>query len=112
MNTALALKRLDSLSAAPRLDIYRLLMRHAPDGLVAGDIASQLGIAANTASFHLKNLQHSGLIAATAEGRFLRYRAQLDAMSALVGFLTEQCCQGQPARCGLPATPPCSETPT
>lgn len=104
MDTPRALSLLDSLSSPVRLDLFRLLVRCSPGGLVAGEIATRLGIAANAASFHLKNLQQAGLVDVVAEGRFQRYRARLDAISALIGFLTAECCQGQPDGCAIEIT--------
>lgn len=106
MNTDLAVTCLDALASPVRLDIYRLLVRTGPDGLVAGEIATTLALPANNTSFHLKTLSQAGLMAATPEGRFLRYRARMAAMTALVDFLTAECCQGQPELCGSTATVP------
>lgn len=94
-----------ALAAGVRLDIYRLLLRHAPDGLVAGEIAEALSVAPSALSFHLKNLVQAQLLTVTAEGRFQRYRAHLERMNALVGYLTDECCGGQPGQCGVPAAP-------
>jgi DNA-binding transcriptional ArsR family regulator len=89
----------ESLASGHRLDIFRLLVRHAPDGLVAGAVGGALGIAPTKLSFHLKALVQAGLLTFTAEGRFLRYRANLALMGELVGYLTAECCQGNAAAC-------------
>lgn len=113
MNNSDALRRFDSLSAPLRLDLFRLLVRAAPGGMVAGELAAALALAPNKASFHLKNLQQAGLISVTAEGRFLRYRARITAISELIDFLGAECCAGQPGHCDLPITchPQTSESP-
>lgn len=97
----------ESLASGHRLDIFRLLVRHAPDGLVAGAIGSALGLAPTNLSFHLKALTHAGLLAVTPEGRFLRYRANLALMGELVGYLTAECCDGNQAQCGELASVDC-----
>lgn len=89
----------ESLASGHRLDIFRLLVRHAPDGLVAGAIGGELGLPPTNLSFHLKALTHAGLATATAEGRFQRYRANLALMAELVGYLTAECCQGETGAC-------------
>ena len=100
----------ECLSSGHRLDIYRLLVRHAPDGLVAGEIGAQLGLPPTNLSFHLKTMAHAGLVRATTEGRFQRYCAELSLMNALIDYLTAECCQGEPARCtGLAVADCCPE---
>lgn len=96
-NTAAAL--FECLASPHRLDIFRLLVRHAPQGLVAGEIGSEMGLPPTNLSFHLKTLNHAGLVTASQEGRFQRYRAELPLMSALIDYLTAECCQGNPAAC-------------
>lgn len=111
MDSTQALQLLDGLAAPARLALFRLLVRHAPHGLVAGELAAGIGVAANAASFHLKALTQAGLVAATAEGRFLRYRANTDAMRDLIAYLGAECCEQHPARCGLPSSTPCGTRP-
>ena len=67
--------------------------------MVAGDIAATLGIPPTNLSFHLKAMAHAGLVTATQEGRFQRYRANLTLMSELIAYLTEECCAGQTELC-------------
>ena len=99
MNTNTATQLFESLSAATRLDIFRLLVRMGHEGMVAGDIAATLDILPNKLSFHLKGLLHAGMISVTHEGRFLRYRANLALMLDLIAYLTEECCAGRPEQC-------------
>ena len=95
-----AIKVFESLASGVRLDVYRLLMRQGPDGLVAGEIASTLGVAPPNLSFHLKALTQAGLLSVTQEGRYQRYRANLPLMQALIDYLTAECCAGHPEQCG------------
>ena len=86
-----ALTALGALAQETRLDIFRLLVRFAPDGLAAGQIGTTLGLAAATLSFHLKEMRHAGLLLCERNGRSLRYRADLGAMAGLIGYLTQHC---------------------
>ncbi len=99
MEKAAALAVFESLSSAIRLDIFRLLVRRGPDGLVAGEISTTLDLPPTNASFHLKALTHAGLVSVEQEGRFQRYRANLSVMRELIVFLTAECCDGMPERC-------------
>ncbi len=99
MDTQLATTIFESLASAVRLDVYRLLVKNAPAGLVAGEIAAQLGLPPTNLSFHLKAMTYSGLINVTAEGRYQRYRANLTLMHDLIGYLTAECCTGHPEQC-------------
>ncbi|EIL94162.1 ArsR/SmtB family transcription factor [Rhodanobacter sp. 115] len=92
MQTKQAITLLSALAQESRLAIYRLLVEHAPDGLVVGAIAERLGVANTTLSFHLKELVHAGLITSQQEGRFIYYAASMAAMDDLIGYLTENCC--------------------
>jgi ArsR family transcriptional regulator, arsenate/arsenite/antimonite-responsive transcriptional repressor len=90
--TSRMLAVLAALAQESRLGVFRLLVEHSPDGLTAGDIAQRVGLPAATLSFHLKALAHADLVVGRAEGRFLRYRANIDAMNALVAYLSANCC--------------------
>lgn len=100
METQSALTALSALSQPTRLDVFRLLVKHSPDGLFAGQIAETLDVRQNTLSSNLALLTEAGLITRTREGRAIRYTAQIDAMRDLVGFLLEDCCGGDPSACG------------
>lgn len=93
----------ESLASGVRLDIFRLLVRMNPQGMVAGEIATTLGVPPTNLSFHLKAMAHAGLVAATQEGRFQRYRANLPLMLDLITYLTDECCGGRPELCALPS---------
>ncbi|HHA1473271.1 TPA: ArsR/SmtB family transcription factor [Enterobacter kobei] len=89
----------ESLASGIRLDVYRLLVKAGPQGLVAGQIASSLAIVPNNLSFHLKAMTRAGLLSVEQEGRFQRYRANIPLMLELITFLTEECCSGHPEKC-------------
>ena len=99
MESKLASKLFEALSSEVRLDIFRLLVKHAPTGLVAGEISKQLGIPSTNLSFHLKALTHSGLVDVEKEGRFMRYKASIPLMLEVIAYLTDQCCSGNPSEC-------------
>ena len=99
MDESEALRALAALSQERRLDMFRLLVRHMPDGLPAGEIARATGAVQNTASSHLAILEQAGLVTATREGRVIRYAAELSAARRLIGFLLEDCCGGHPEVC-------------
>jgi DNA-binding transcriptional ArsR family regulator len=100
-----ALAALAALAQETRLDIYRRLVQAGPDGLAAGQIAGQLGLASATLAFHLKELKIAGLVNCTRNGRSLIYAAEYPAMNALLLFLTENCC-GRPATHCMPVCRP------
>ncbi len=83
-----------------RLDLLRALLAAGPTGLAAGEVAARLGVPPSTLSFHLRALEQPGLVAATRQGRHLIYAAQVAQLRALLGFLAEACCGGDPGRCG------------
>lgn len=95
MNTKIAVSMFDALASELRLDIVKLLIKFGEDGLVAGEIGSQLEIPPTNLSFHLKALAHSDLIYAEQEGRFQRYRVNMSAMMSLVDYLMHECCAQQ-----------------
>ena len=99
MDKRLATQVFESLSSGIRLDVYRLLVRHEPEGRVAGEIAATLDVPPANLSFHLKAMTQAGLVSVAQEGRFQRYRANLPLMAELVAYLTAECCGGHPERC-------------
>lgn len=99
MKTNDAIKSLAALAQATRLDIFRLLVQHGPDGLAASVIAQKLDLPNATLSFHIKELAQASLVSARQEGRFIFYAANYPAMNNLVGYLTENCCSGND--CGV-----------
>ena len=110
MDKFTAAKLFESLASGVRLDVYRLLVRHGLDGLVAGAIAAELDIPPTNLSFHLKALTQAGLLTVTQEGRFQRYRANIALMLELIAYLSAEYCAGQPEQCAsLRAASPCPE---
>ena len=89
-----------ALSQATRLDAFRLIMAHEPDGMPAGGIARQLDIPQNTMSTHLAILARAGLIGAERQGRSIVYRAVLERVREITNFLVQDCCGGRPELCG------------
>lgn len=94
METKLAVRSLAALAQETRLSIFRLLVEQGPEGLPAGIIGEQLGLANATLSFHLKELSSAGLLVSRSEGRYIIYSADFGIMNGLIAFLTENCCQG------------------
>ena len=100
METKHAIQSLAALAQESRLSIFRLLIQAGPAGMAAGAIGEALDLPPATLSFHLAGLTRAGLAQSRQEGRFVIYSADYAAMNALVGFLTENCCQG--ATCETP----------
>ena len=100
MKDRTAIEMLGALAQEHRIRIFRKLVRAGPGGLPSTDIANAVGISPTSASFHLKELERTGLAVATRQGRFIRYAIHVDAMRQLLTYLTEDCCQGQPELCG------------
>ena len=96
METKAVVTALAALAQDTRLAAYRLLVRAGPGGLPAGEIAGRLALPPATASFHLTQLNHAGLVQSRAQGRFVIYSVDFERMNGLLGFLTENCCGGQP----------------
>lgn len=88
-----------ALAQPTRLDVFRLLMEHEPDGIAAGDVARRLAVPHNTMSTHLAILARAGLIEAERRSRSIIYRARIEAVRALAGFLVKDCCGGKPEIC-------------
>src|ERR1700709_113019 len=101
MDKTNAIAALAALAQESRLDIFRQLVQAGTDGMAAGQIGERLGLPAATLSFHLNHLKHSGLVTFRREGRSLIYAAEYSAMNGLLGYLTENCCQGDASACGV-----------
>jgi ArsR family transcriptional regulator, arsenate/arsenite/antimonite-responsive transcriptional repressor len=101
MSASHALAALAALGQPTRLEIFRLLMRAEPDGMSAGIIADKIGCLQNTLSSHLSILARSGLVRGTRDGRSIIYRADVEGIRTLVGFLVTDCCGGHPELCDL-----------
>lgn len=95
MESNAVIKALAALSQPSRLAIFRKLIVAGEAGLTPGALAEALSVAPNTLSFHLKELMHADLVSQERIGRNLVYRAHYDRMNSVLGYLTQNCCQGQ-----------------
>ncbi|WP_142847917.1 helix-turn-helix transcriptional regulator [Telmatospirillum sp. J64-1] len=94
-----AILALSALAQATRLDTFRLLVRHEPAGLPAGEVARLLGVPQNTMSAHLSVLARAGLVMSERRSRSIIYRAQVARLRELTLFLLKDCCGGNQALC-------------
>lgn len=105
METKHAISALAAIAQESRLAVFRLLVQAGPTGLIASKISEQLEIPPSSLSFHLKELSHAGMINVRQDGRFMIYTANFDTMNSLLGFLTENCCGGNPCSASSACTP-------
>lgn len=106
MQEADVIRSLAALAQDVRLRVFRALVVAGHDGLTPTALCEQLGVAPNALSFHLKELTHAQLVTQERQGRNLIYRAAFDRMNDVLGYLTLNCCQGQP--CAATETPSCA----
>lgn len=99
------LAALAALAQENRLDVFRLLVEAGPDGKPAGSVAAALKLAPNTLTFHFDRLREAGLVTVRRAGRSMIYAARFDRMNALLGYLTENCCQGAEQCAPAPCKP-------
>ena len=99
METDSTIAALGALSQATRLSTFRLLVKHEPVGLAAGEVARELGVPMNTLSTHLAILQRAGLISSERQSRSIIYRANLETLREMVLFLLKDCCGGNAELC-------------
>jgi DNA-binding transcriptional ArsR family regulator len=106
-NDAIAV--LGALAQSTRLDVFRLLVKHAPDGLAAGDVAKALAVPQNTMSSHLSILSRAGLVSTRRFSRSIVYRADLIRLQAVMLFMLKDCCGARREICAplLAALSPC-----
>ena len=104
-----AIDALSALAQGTRLDTFRLLVKHEPDGLPAGEVARLLEIPQNTMSAHLATLARAGLVRSERQSRSIIYRADLDRLRDLMLFLVKDCCGGRTELCAplIAALTPC-----
>ncbi len=109
MDTIVAATRFGALAQPTRLTVLRHLVKAGPQGQTAGRLAEVADVPASTLSFHLKELQMSGLVTAERQGRQIIYRAHYDGLRDLIQFLLEDCCQNDPAICAplMESATPC-----
>jgi DNA-binding transcriptional ArsR family regulator len=100
---------LAALAQSTRLDVFRLLVKHEPHGLPAGDIARELAVPHNTMSSHLSILSRAGLVSSERRSRSIIYRSDLRRLREVVTFLLQDCCGGHPDVCAplIDALTPC-----
>jgi DNA-binding transcriptional ArsR family regulator len=103
MNEATVVKALGALAQPVRLQVFRALVVAGPSGMTPSTMAEGLGISPSSLSFHLKELTNAGLVTQERASRNLIYRAVFEQMNALLGYLTENCCQG--AECAVEQVP-------
>ena len=99
MEESAAVSSLAALAQGMRLRVFRALVGAGPQGMTPGALSALLDVPPSTLSFHLKELTHAGLITQERDGRNLIYRAAFSTMNALLAYLSQNCCEGQP--CGL-----------
>ncbi len=90
---------LAALAQSTRLGVFRLLVKHEPDGLAAGDIAKALAVPQNTMSAHLAILARAGLVMSERKSRSIIYWANLVTFQDLTSFMVEDCCGGSGDLC-------------
>jgi ArsR family transcriptional regulator len=100
MESEQAIAALAALAQGTRLDVFRRLVKHEPEGIAAGELARLLAVPQNTMSSHLAVLARAGLVTAERQGRSIIYRAELKAFQAIALFLLQDCCGGKPDVCG------------
>ncbi|WP_407792297.1 ArsR/SmtB family transcription factor [Pigmentiphaga litoralis] len=96
MEMKTAARALTAIGNESRLLVYRMLIEAGPAGLPAGKLAELARMPPSSLSFHLKELVHADLLESRQEGRFVIYAAKYQTMNDLIGFLTENCCGGNP----------------
>lgn len=99
MDISSAIESLSALAQPTRLKVFQLLVRHEPDGMIAGEIARLIETPQNTMSTHLAVLTRAGLISSSRQGRQIAYRANLDSLRELTVFLVKDCCEGRAEVC-------------
>jgi DNA-binding transcriptional ArsR family regulator len=118
MESENAILALAALAQSTRLDVFKLLVRHEPDGLAAGEIARSLAVPQNTMSSHLAILTRADLVQAKRIGRSIVYRANLVRFQSVVLFMLQDCCGGKPEICAplieslTPCCPPAKKRKT
>jgi DNA-binding transcriptional ArsR family regulator len=111
MDKFYSLLALSALSQSTRLDVFRLLVKHEPEGLPAGEISRVLQIPQNTMSTHLGILARAGLIDGQKAGRSIQYRAKLGGIRGMIEFILQDCCGGRAEICAplIKSLTPCCE---
>jgi ArsR family transcriptional regulator, arsenate/arsenite/antimonite-responsive transcriptional repressor len=113
MRESEALAAFAALAQETRLHIVRALVKAGPDGMAAGALAEVVGATSSRLSFHVKELEHAGLVHSRRQSRSIIYSASFAGLGELLRFLTEDCCQGRPDVCSpaLAGLDPCCAEP-
>jgi DNA-binding transcriptional ArsR family regulator len=109
METTHTIAALAALAHESRLAVFRALVQAGPAGLPAGQLAALLDVPPSSLSFHLKELAHAQLVTSRQEGRFVIYCANFTTMNGLIGYLTENCCGGNPCSPASACSTGCSD---
>ncbi|KQZ76816.1 ArsR family transcriptional regulator [Sphingopyxis sp. Root214] len=99
MNNDSALLALAALAHPTRLNAFRLLVQHEPDGLSTGELVDASGLSQSTFSTHLAVLVKAGLVTSEKRGRQINQRAEIDTLRGLMLFLAKDCCEGRAELC-------------
>ncbi|MDE2598418.1 MAG: helix-turn-helix transcriptional regulator [Rhodocyclaceae bacterium] len=106
MDTHEITRALGAIAHEARLAVFRLLVQAGPAGLPAGKLAELTGLAPSSLSFHLKELVFADMVNSKQEGRFVIYTAKYETMNAVLAYLTENCCGGNPCTPVTACCPP------
>ena len=101
MNSTATVIALNALAHEHRLEVFRQLVQAGPEGLTAGTLSGRLEVSPSSLSFHLKDLVKAELIQPRHVGRQIFYSARFETMNGLIGYLTENCCGGNPCSPGF-----------
>ncbi len=114
MENKVAITAFAALAQSTRLDTFRLLVKHEPDGIPAGELARILDVPQNTMSTHLATLSRAGLVRGERQSRSIIYRADLDRFRELTLFMIKDCCGGSAELCAplIKSLTPCCEPKT
>ena len=99
MSTDDALLIRSALAHPTRLEAFRLLIRHEPEGMSTGELVEASGLSQSTFSTHLAVMAKAGLVLSEKRGRQQIQRANLDALRGLMVYLAKDCCQGRAELC-------------
>jgi DNA-binding transcriptional ArsR family regulator len=100
MELSRVITALAALAQEHRLRVFRLLVREGPNGMPAGEVATQIAVPPSTLSHHLAHLERAGLLRSWRVDRRIFYAVDIEGTRRLLAFLTEDCCQGRPEICG------------
>lgn len=100
MDQTKAIDAFAALAQESRMAIYRMLVREVPNSLRVGEISRRLNIVPSTLSGNLAVLKRAGLLKSIRHQREIHYSADIGAMNELVGFMLQDCCNGQVENCG------------